>query len=68
MLLGCAYLKDEGIISLAKSLKYLEDLDIGGSNVTTNCLHELVSLCLCLKKVNIKGCKRLNASDDAILR
>ena len=53
---------------LAKHLKYLEDIDIGGTNVTSESLRELVTLCLNLKKVNITGCKKLNASDDTILR
>jgi hypothetical protein len=60
--------KDEGVKELAKSLKYLEEADIGGTNVTGESLRDLVTLCLNLTKVNITGCKRLNASDDNILK
>lgn len=49
---------------VAKELKYLEDLDVGGTNITSETLRELVDVCLNLRKVNISGCKQLNASDD----
>ena len=68
ILLGCSSIKDDGIKDLARNLKYLEDIDIGGTGVTADSLRELVTLCLNLKKVNITGCKRLNASDDNILK
>lgn len=68
VLLGCGNVKDEGVKELAKSMKYLEDMDIGGTNVSGESLRDLVSLCLNLKNVNITGCKRLNASDDIILK
>jgi hypothetical protein len=68
VLLGCANVKDEGVKDLAHKLKYLEDIDIGGTLVTGETLRDLVTLCLNLKKVNISGCKRLNASDDNILK
>ena len=68
MLLGCSNIKDDGIKELAKNLKYLEEVDIGGTNITSESLRELVTMCLNLKKVNITGCKRLNASDDYILK
>jgi hypothetical protein len=68
VLLGCANVKDEGIRDLAHKLKYLEDFDIGGTLVTGEALRDLVTLCLNLKKVNISGCKKLNASDDNILK
>ena len=67
-LLGCSNVKDEGVKELAKHLEYLEEADIGGTNVTGESLRDLVTLCLNLKKVNITGCKRLNASDDNILK
>ena len=67
-LLGCSNVKDEGIREIAKNLKYLEEADIGGTNVTGEALRDLVGFCLNLKKVNITGCKRLNASDDNILK
>lgn len=67
ILLGCLNVKDDGVKDLARSLKYLEDIDIGGTNISAESLRELVTLCLNLKKVNISGCKRLNASDDKIL-
>lgn len=41
---------------------------MGGTNITGESLRDLVTLCLNLKKVNISGCKKLNASDDVILR
>jgi acid stress-induced BolA-like protein IbaG/YrbA len=68
VLLGCGNIKDEGVKELSKNLKYLEDVDIGGTNVSGEALRDLVALCLNLKKVNITGCKRLNASDDNILK
>ena len=68
VLLGCSNVKDEGVKDLAKNLKYIEDLDIGGTNITAEALRDLVALCLNLKKVNITGCKRLNASDENILK
>jgi hypothetical protein len=64
VLLGCSNVKDEGVKDLARNLFFLEDIDIGGTNVTGESLRELVTMCLNLKKVNITGCKRLNASDD----
>lgn len=64
VLLGCSNLKDDGIKELARNTMYLEDIDIGGTNITIESLRELVSMCLNLRKVNITGCKRLNASDD----
>lgn len=67
ILLGCLNIKDEGVKEIAKNLKYLEEIDIGGTNITADSLRDLVTLCLNLKKVNISGCKRLNASDDRIL-
>jgi hypothetical protein len=60
--------KDEGIKDLAANLKYLEELDIGGTSITNESLHDLVTLCLNLRRVNIQGCKKLNASDDTILK
>lgn len=68
ILLGCANVKDDGIKDISRNLKYVEDIDIGGTLVTGEALRELVSLCLNLKKVNISGCKKLNASDDNILK
>lgn len=67
-LLGCSNIKDEGVKELAKSLHYLEEIDIGGTMVTVEALRDLVGMCLNLKRVNISGCKRLNASDDNILK
>lgn len=67
-MLGCSNIKDEGIRELAKNLKYLEEIDLGGTNVTGEALKELVTYCLNLSKVNITGCKKLNASDDNVLR
>lgn len=66
--LGCAALKDEGVIGLAKDLTYLEEIDVGSTNITGESLRSLTSLCLNLKKVNITGCKKLNASDDIVLK
>lgn len=67
-LLGCSNLKDEGVSKLASDLQYVEDLDIGSTNITGETLRKLVIVCLNLKKVNITGCKRLNASDDLVLK
>ena len=66
--LGCGNLKDQGVIALAKSLQYLEDIDVGSTNITGDTLRELVASCLNLRTVNITGCKKLNAADDLVLR
>ena len=68
ILLGCFSVKDEGIREIAKNLKYLEEIDIGGTSITVESLRDLVTFCLNLKKVNISGCKKVNASDDKILQ
>jgi hypothetical protein len=60
--------KDGGIQAVARELKYLEDLDIGGTNVTGETLTLLCDMCLNLRRVNICGCKQLNVSDDQVLR
>ena len=67
-LLGCMNIKDQGVIELASNLKYLEEIDLGGTSITGEVLREMVGLCLNLRRVNISGCKNLNASDDQILR
>ena len=67
ILLGCFNVKDEGVRELAKNLRYLEDIDISGSSITASVLQDLVTYCLNLQKVNISGCKKLNASDEKIL-
>jgi hypothetical protein len=46
---------------------FIQDVDVGGTNVTANGLNELVQNCKYLQKVGIKGCKKLNNSDDQIL-
>ena len=51
--LGCAQVKDEGIIDLAKQLPNLESIDLGSTSITGNALSELVLLCLNLQSVNI---------------
>ena len=64
VLLGCFNIKDEGAKELARNLKYLEDIDLGGTNITAESLTDFVCQCLNLKRVNITGCKKLNASDE----
>ena len=46
----------------------MEELDLGGTSITTESLFDLVALCLNLRRVNISGCKKLNASDETILK
>jgi len=67
-LLGCPNIKDEGAISLCLQLPYLEDLDLGSTNITNVTINEIVNICLNLRKVNLIGCKKLNSSDDLILK
>ena len=55
-------------MSLAKQLQYLESIDVGSTNITGESLRELVTSCLNLRQVNITGCKKLNNSDDLVLR
>ena len=66
--LGCGNLKDTGVIGLARQLPYLEDMDVGSTNITGETLREVVTLCLNLRKVNITGCKKLNSHDDLVLK
>eukprot|EP00347_Sterkiella_histriomuscorum_P009893 403339469 len=68
ILLGCFNVKDEGIHDIAENLKYLEEIDISGTQITIVSLQDLVTYCLNLKSVNISGCKSLNASDERILQ
>jgi len=68
IMLGCLTIKDESVKELAQNLTYLEEFDLGGTSVTTESLFELVAHCLNLRKVNISGCKKLNASDETILK
>jgi hypothetical protein len=49
-------------------LTYLRELDVGSTNITGETLRKLVTVCLDLQRVNITGCKRLNASDDIVLK
>ena len=67
VLLGCYGIKDEGVLQLALNLKYLEDIDISGTQITADALHHLATHCLNIRFVNICGCKNLNASDEQIL-
>lgn len=67
ILLGCYNITDDGIKDLALNLHYLEDIDISGTSISAVALSDLVTLCMNLKKVNISGCKKLNASDEKIL-
>ena len=66
--LGCGNLKDAGVTGLAKQLPYLEDIDVGSTNITGETLRELVASCLNLRTVNITGCKKLNNADDLVLK
>ena len=66
--LGCGNLKDSGVIGLANWLPYLEELDVGSTGITGQTLREIVTVCLNLRKMNITGCKRINSSDDQVLK
>ena len=61
-------IKDQGVRDICRTHKYLEDFDIGGTDITSEVLRDIVTICISLRKVNISGCKRLNASDDQILK
>jgi len=37
-LLGCANVKDEGVIALAKETQHLEKIDLGSTSITINAL------------------------------
>lgn len=56
------------MISLCQNLPYLEELDVGSTNITGETLREVVVSNLSLRVVNITGCKKLNASDDLVLK
>ena len=43
VLLGCFSIKDEGVRELAKHLKDLEEIDLGGTNITGESLRDLVA-------------------------
>ena len=47
--LGCAYLRDEGVVDLVKQLPHLEEFDLGSTNITGDALREMVDVCLNLK-------------------
>lgn len=66
-LLGCIKIEDEGVKAIGTNFPYLEELNLGGINVTTTGLQDLVATSKSLTSVFIKGCKRLNVSDDQIL-
>jgi len=68
VLLGCMNIKDAGIREISRTHKYLEEYDIGSTDISSDVLRDIVTLGLNLRKVNISGCKRLNASDDLILK
>ena len=42
VLLGCLNVKDPGIVELVGKLQYLEELDLGGTNITSYTLREMV--------------------------
>lgn len=42
VLLGCFAIKDDGAKELAKHLKYLEEIDLGGTYITGESLRDLV--------------------------
>jgi hypothetical protein len=68
ILLGCLLIKDSGVIPLAKELRHLEDIDIGGTMITHVSLKELVTNCKKLKSVNITSCKKIYSHDHMILK
>ena len=45
----------------------MEELDLGGTNITAVGLRDLVKSNSKLNSVSIMGCKKLNNSDDQIL-
>lgn len=62
--LGCIKIEDEGVKAIGANFPYLEELNLGGINVTITGLQDLVASSKHLQHVFIKGCKRLNISDD----
>ena len=46
----------------------MEDIDLGSTSITAEGLRHMTEVCLNLKVVNITGCKKLNASDEQILK
>jgi hypothetical protein len=67
-LLGCIKLEDEGLRCIATQFPFLHELDLGSTNVTAPGLADLVATSRSLRRVSIKGCKKLSNSDDQILR
>lgn len=67
-LLGCIKLEDEGLRCIAHQFPFLQELDLGSTNVTAPGLQDLVANSNSLRIVSVKGCKKLNNSDDQILR
>lgn len=66
-LLWCTKIEDEGLSTIAKNFGFLKHLDIGGTNISSGGLRDLVANSKSLKIVSIMGCKKLNNSDDQIL-
>jgi len=66
-LLGCTKVEDEGLKHISAQFKFMEELDLGGTNITAVGLRDLVKSNSKLNSVSIMGCKKLNNSDDQIL-
>ena len=66
-LLWCTKIEDEGLKSITKQFEFIQDLDLGGTSITSSGLREMVQNAKYLEKVSIMGCKKLNNSDDQIL-
>ena len=66
-LLWCTKIEDEGLSCIAQNFEFIQDLDLGGTQITSSGLRDLVARCKYLQNVCIMGCKKLNNSDDQIL-
>ena len=66
-MLWCTKIEDEGLITISKNYEFIEEIDLGGTSITSVGLRELVKQSKHLKSVCIMGCKKLNNSDDQIL-
>ena len=60
----CTKVEDEGLKAIANQFEFIENLDLGGTSITSTGLRHLVNSAGYLKHVSIMGCKKLNSSDD----
>lgn len=68
-LVGCVSIKDEGVIYLIKHSESLENINLSGTWITSDCIYQIVNESnLTLRNINIVGCKKLKSTDHNLLK